>query len=56
MGDYRITRKGVITLVMISLLAVMALIKGSIYLAVFSFIFSASALALIVYEVLLNKS
>lgn len=55
MGDYRITRKGVMILTLISILAIAALMKGSIYLAVFSFIFSASALALIVYEVLLNK-
>lgn len=55
MGDYRITRKGMMLLIMISILAIAALLKGSIYLAVFSFILSATALALIFYEVLLNK-
>ncbi len=55
MENYKITRKGLIALVVLTVLAIVSLLKGSIVLAVFSFVLFSSLLAITLYEVFLNK-
>lgn len=55
MGDFKITRKGRILLVVLTLLAIVSLVKGSIFLAVFSFIFFSMILLVTLYEVFINR-
>lgn len=55
MGDYRITRKGVLMLIIFLALATYSVVKGSIYLAVFSFWFCSILLLITLYEVFINK-
>ncbi|MCA0384578.1 MAG: hypothetical protein LCH34_03145 [Firmicutes bacterium] len=55
MGDYKLTRKGIIWIAIGAILAMTSLIKGSIYLAVFSFVFFSLLLAITLYEVFLNR-
>jgi len=53
--NYKITRKGIIVLVILTVLAIVSLIKGSIILAVFSFVLFSCLLALTLYEVFINR-
>ena len=55
MENYKITRKGFIVLVAFTVLAIVSLVKGSIVLAVFSFVLFSSLLAITLYEVFFNK-
>ena len=55
MGDYKLTRRGLLTVLLLLVLAVFSIIKGSIYLAVFSFVFFCIILAVTLYEVMINK-
>lgn len=55
MGEYRITRKGIMVLMIMTVIAILSMIKGSIYLAVFSFIFFSFVLAITLYEFFINK-
>ena len=53
--NYKITRKGLIALFILTVLAIISLLKGSIVLAVFSFVLFSSLLAITLYEVFVNK-
>ena len=55
MGDYKITRRGMLMLIILIVLATYSVIKGSIYLAVFSFWFCSVLLLITLYEVFINK-
>lgn len=55
MENYKITRKGSIVLVILTIVAIISLVKGSIILAVFSFVLFSSLLAITLYEVFYNK-
>ena len=55
MGDYKITVKGLVVLLLITALAIFSIIKGSIYLAVFCFVFFSAVLAATLYEVFINR-
>ncbi len=55
MGEYKLTSKGLIVLLVITILAIFSLIKGSIYLAVFCFVFFSLLLAITLYEVFINR-
>lgn len=55
MGDFKITRKGRAFLAALTLLAIVSLIKGSIFLAVFSFVFFSVILLITLYEVFINR-
>lgn len=55
MENYKITRKGLIALFILTVLAIVSLLKGSIVLAVFSFVLFSSLLAITLYEVFVNK-
>ncbi|GAB6106410.1 hypothetical protein [Fusibacter bizertensis] len=55
MGDYKLTRRGLLSVMLLLALAIFSLIKGSIYLAVFSFIFFSVILAITLYELFVNR-
>ncbi|MDH8677749.1 hypothetical protein QE109_06300 [Fusibacter bizertensis] len=55
MGDYKLTRRGLLSVLLLLVLAVFSLVKGSIYLAVFTFVFCCIILAITLYEVLINR-
>lgn len=55
MDNIKITRKGKIFLLFLTLIAVISLIKGSIFLAVFSFVFFSMVLLITIYETFVNR-
>lgn len=55
MGDYRITKRGKWVLGITCALGVMALIRGSIYLAVFGLVISSFLLGVSIYELFFNR-
>ncbi len=55
MGNYELTLRGKVALALLFILAVISIVKGSIYLAVFSFVFLSLVLVITLYEVFLNK-
>lgn len=56
LSEYKLTRRGMLITLVITILGITALLKGSIYLAVFSFIFFSLVLAVTLYEVFINKT
>ena len=50
MGSYKITRKGKIFFSILTFIAIVSLVKGSIFLAIFSFIFFSVVLLITLYE------
>ncbi|GAU77940.1 hypothetical protein F3D3_2569 [Fusibacter sp. 3D3] len=55
MGEYRITRRGKWAIGIVAALGLIALIKGSIFLALFGLLFSTFLLAVSIYEIFINK-
>jgi len=56
MRNYRITNKGKLVLALIILSAIICMIRGGIYTAVFVFIISLVALIISIYEIFFNKN
>ncbi|MBF4694134.1 hypothetical protein [Fusibacter ferrireducens] len=55
MGEYRITRRGKCAIGIVVALGLIALIKGSIFLAVFGLLLSVFLLTVSIYEIFINK-
>jgi hypothetical protein len=55
LGDYKLTRKGFVTLALLIVGVIVASILGTIYLAVLSFLFLTTLLGLTLYEVFFNR-
>lgn len=55
MGDYKLTRKGFVTLALLIVGVIVTSILGTIYLAVLSFLFLTTLLGLTLYEVFFNR-
>lgn len=55
MGAYRITRRGKIVLGITCILGLAALIKGTVYLAVYGLVLSLFLLIVSLYEIFINK-
>lgn len=55
MGNYHLTKKGKLVLVLLLIIAAIATIMGSIYLAVFGFVFFSTAFVISIYECFINK-
>jgi len=55
MRNYRLTKKGKIALGITGIIAIIALILGNIYWAVFVFVFCLLGLSLSIYEFFINK-
>lgn len=55
MGEYRITRRGKWAIGIVTTLGLIALIKGSIFLALFGLLLSLFLLVVSIYEIFINK-
>ncbi len=55
MGHYHLTTRGKVVLVLLFLIAGIVTLKGSIYLAVFGFVFFTTALVITLYETFINR-
>ena len=53
--EYKLTRRGILIILIVLILGVAALLRGSIYLAVFSFVFFSLTLTVTLYEVFMNR-
>jgi len=55
LGDYKLTRKGIVTLALLIIGVIVSSILGTIYLAVLSFLCLTTLLGLTLYEVFFNR-